>query len=109
MTKKDIISVVAVAILGVAMAIVVVNALLGDIDDKSATFRSIDVVNSSVGAPDPEVFNPEAINPTVDVFVGTCVDKNGNGTLDEDELVGCTKSTGEEEIVEDQEEVDEGR
>lgn len=108
MSKKDIISVVAVAVLGVVMAIVVVNSLLGDIDDKSETFRSIDVVNSSVGTPDPEVFNPEAINPTVDVFVGTCVDKNGNGKLDEDELVGCTKSTGEEEIVEDQEEIDEG-
>ena len=108
MKRKDIISIVAVAILGVVAVIVAVNSILGDIDDKSATFRSIEVVNSSVGAPDPEVFNPDAINPTVDVFVGNCVDKNGNGQLDEDELVGCSRSEPEEEVVEDQEEIDEG-
>ena len=109
MKKKDIISIVAIAILGVVAAIVAVNSILGDINDKSATFRSIDAVNSSVGVPDPEVFNPAAINPTVDVYVGNCVDKNGNGQLDEDELIGCSRSKPEEEIVEDQEEIDEGR
>ena len=107
MKKKDIISIVAVAVLGVVAAIVAANSILGDIDDKSATFRSIEVVSSEVGAPGPEVFNPMAINPTVDVYVGNCVDKNGNGQLDDDELIGCTKAT--EEIVEDQEEIDEGR
>ncbi len=110
MSKKDIISIIAVAILGVVAAFVGVNSILGDINDKSATFRSIEVVNSSVGEPDPEVFNPEAINPTVDVFVGNCVDKNGNGQLDDDEKIGCNKETGQEEqIIEDTEELDEGR
>lgn len=109
MKKKDIVSIVAVAILGVVAAIVIVNSILGDINDKSATFRSIETVNSSVGVPDPEVFNPEAINPTVDVYVGNCIDKNGNGQLDEDELIGCMRSEPKEEIVEDQEEIDEGR
>lgn len=106
MKKKDIISIVAVAILGTVAAIVAVNSILGDINDKSATFRSIEGVSSNVGTPDPEVFNPSAINPTVDVYVGNCIDKNSNGQLDEDELVGCHKPT--EEVVEDQEEVDEG-
>ena len=105
MKKKDIISIVAVAVLGVVAAIVTVNSILGDINDKSVTFRSIDVVSSDVGTPDPEVFNPRAINPTVDVYVGNCVDKNGNGQLDEDELIGCSKV--EEEDTEDQEEIDE--
>lgn len=109
MRKKDIISIVAVAILGVVAAIVAVNSILGDIDDKSATFRSIEVVNSGVGVPDPEVFNPDAINPTVDVYVGNCLDKNGNGQLDEDELIGCSRSEPKEEVVEDQEEIDEGQ
>lgn len=108
MKKKDIISIVAVAVLGVVAAIIAVNSILGDIDDKSATFKSIEVVNNSVGTPDPEVFNPSAINPTVDVYVGNCVDKNGNGQLDEDELIGCSRSEPKEEIVEDQEEIDEG-
>ncbi|MDO4889707.1 MAG: hypothetical protein Q4A25_03420 [Candidatus Saccharibacteria bacterium] len=109
MKRKDIVSIVAVAILGIVAAIVAVNSILGDINDKSATFRSIEVVNSNVGTPDPEVFNPDAINPTVDVYVGNCVDKNGNGQLDEDELIGCMRSKPEEEIVEDQEEIDEGQ
>ncbi|MBQ3468317.1 hypothetical protein IJH19_02185 [Candidatus Saccharibacteria bacterium] len=108
MSKKDIISIVAVAILGTVAAIVAVNSILGDINDKSATFKFIDVVNSSVGTPDPEVFNPDAINPTVDVFVGGCVDKNGNGQLDEDEKIGCSRGQ-EEEIVEDQAEINEGQ
>ena len=96
MSKKDIISIIAVAILGTVAAIVGVNAILGDINDKSVTFKSIDVVSKEVGTPDPEVFNPDAINPTVEVFVGGCVDKNSNGKLDEDELVGCTKASQEE-------------
>lgn len=96
MSKKDIISIIAVAILGVVAAIVGVNAILGDINDKSVTFKSIDVVSKDVGTPDPEVFNPDAINPTVEVYVGNCIDKNGNGNLDDDELVGCTKTEQEE-------------
>lgn len=107
MSKKDIASIIAVAILGTVAAIVAVNSILGDINDKSATFKYIDVVSNSVGTPDPEVFNPDAINPTVDVFVGGCVDKNGNGQLDEDEKIGCVRGQ-EEEIVEDQQEEDEG-
>lgn len=96
MSKKDIISIIAVAILGVVAAIVGVNAILGDINDKSVTFKSIEVISKDVGIPDPEVFNPDAINPTVEVYVGNCVDKNGNGNLDEDELLGCTKLEQEE-------------
>lgn len=107
MRRKDIVSIVAVAILGIVVAIVAVNSILGDISDKSATFRSIEAVNSNVGTPDPEVFNQDAINPTVDVYVGTCVDKNGNGQLDDDELDGCVRNEPEEDTEEQEEKEEE--
>ena len=79
MSKKDIISIIAVAILGIVAAIVGVNTILGDINDKSVTFKSIETISKDVGTPDPEVFNPDAINPTVEVYVGNCTEYDSNG------------------------------
>ena len=102
MNKKDIFMVVGVAILGVMASAVIVNMVLGDVNEKSETFNSIEVVKAAVGTPDSEVFNPDAINPTVDVYVGNCIDKNGNGQLDDDELIGCSKNNSDEENTEEE-------
>ena len=61
--------------LGVIMAIIslfAVNALLGNPDEASVTITSIDSIDSTLSIPDNEIFNINAINPTVDACVGTC-------------------------------------
>ena len=94
MRQSDIFTVLLVGTIGVIASFFLVNMLLGDPNEKSVTFKTIEVVDAGLAAPDPEVFNSEAINPTVEVFVGDCVDRDQNGVLDEAELIACGRVDG---------------
>lgn len=100
MKQSDIFTVLLVATIGIIASFFLVNTILGDPNEKSVTFKKIEVVDAGLAVPDPEVFNAEAINPTVEVFVGDCVDRDQNGVLDEAELIACGRvdgsSSGEE-------------
>ena len=58
-----------------------VNAIMGNPDDASETWKTITVVEPSVTQPNPDTFNADAINPTVEVYVGNCVDQDKDGKL----------------------------
>lgn len=92
MRQSDIFTVIAVAIVGVLVSSILLNMILGNPDEKSVSFKTVEVIESALETPDPEVFNPEAINPTVEVFVGDCVDQDQNGELDEAELIACGRA-----------------
>ncbi|MBR5621164.1 hypothetical protein IKW75_01620 [Candidatus Saccharibacteria bacterium] len=94
MKQSDIFTVLAVATVGIVASFFLVNMLLGDPNEKSVTFKKIEVVDATLSVPDPEVFNSEAINPTVEVYVGDCVDMDQNGELDEAELIACGRVDG---------------
>lgn len=104
MRQSDIFTIIAVAVVGVVVSSVLLNMILGNPDEKSVSFKTVEVIESTLDNPDPEVFNPEAINPTVEVYVGECVDLDQNGVLDEAELIACgradassdTSNSGEE-------------
>jgi len=67
--KNDLFTAIVVAIVGVVMGFVVCNLFVGEIATKS--IKTIDSsVNINLDAPDEEVFNAEALNPTVEVYVG---------------------------------------
>ena len=89
MKKSDILTVIMVATVGTVVAAVLCNMLLGNPDDKSVSFKNITVVDPELAEPDPEVFNIEAINPTVEVYVGNCVDQDQDGKLSDEELAVC--------------------
>ena len=89
MKQSDIISIILVAILGTGIAAWACNALLGNPDDESVTFTTIGKIDSSLGTPDPDIFNINAINPTVEVYVGSCVDQDRDGVLSDNELAEC--------------------
>ena len=89
MKSQDIISVVSIAVVGTLIAYFIMNALLGDPLDKTISFDYLDFDAGQFYTPDGEMFNPAAINPTVDVYVGTCVDINHNGLLEDFEKVAC--------------------
>lgn len=65
-------TVVLIAIVATIVAALTVNAVLGDPNDESVSINYMDIIQPTVSDPDPEVFNKEAVNPTVEVYVGNC-------------------------------------
>lgn len=94
MKQSDFFTVVLVAVIGAAISAFLVSMMLGDPNSKSVSFKKIDVIEPGLVEPDPEVFNPDAINPTVEVYVGDCVDQDQNGMLDDAELAACGRVNG---------------
>ncbi len=92
MKKDDIFAVAVVGTIGAVAAFFAVNSLLGDLSSKSVTFNLPTTITTSLAEPDPEIFNLEAINPTVEVYVGNCRDDDHNGILNEAELEACGES-----------------
>lgn len=76
--KNDLATTVIVAIVGVVAAYFICDMLVPPIE--SVKFKTIDgSVSPDVGAPNSEIFNYKALNPTVEVYVGTCTSFNQNG------------------------------
>lgn len=96
MKQSDIFSIILVASIGTLAAFFVCDALLGDPDERATSFKVIAPISKELTQPNSEVFNPDAINPTVEVYVGECRDVDRNGILDRAELVSCGKATPEQ-------------
>lgn len=94
MKQSDVFTVIIVATVGTVAAAILCNLLLGDPNDKSVTFKTVEVIEATLAQPDPEVFNPEAINPTVEVYVGECEDIDQDGDLSKAELIACGRLDG---------------
>lgn len=118
MKKSDIATVIIIAIIGFLASFFGCKAILGNPDEKSVSFKTVNVIQKEVADPDPEVFNSEAINPTVEVFVGECEDIDHNGMLDQAELMVCNEeqenvevetqdTENQEEITQDQKDTEE--
>lgn len=97
MKQSDIFSIIIIASVGTLVSYFVVNSILGNPDLQYADIRTIDEISPDLVEPDSELFNPDAINPTVEVFVGECQDVDGNGILSRDELIKCGKIVVEED------------
>ena len=97
MKSSDIISIVIVAMIGVLGSYFAVNALMGNPDDAYVSYKTIEVISPDLAVPDSEVFNADAINPTVEVEIDSCEDTNGNGILDPDEQRRCLGQEEESE------------
>ncbi len=92
MKRSDIYSLILIAGIGTLAAFLICNQLLGDPSTAKVEFKKLSsVIESDLIAPDPEVYNSAAVNPTVEVYVGDCVDVDQNGILDEGELIACGK------------------
>lgn len=97
MKQSDIFTLILIAGIGTLAAFFVCQTLLGDPDSASVRFKTVNrVVSSELAAPDLEVFNSTSINPTVEVYVGGCEDIDQNGILDEMELASCQPEELEE-------------
>lgn len=89
MKQSDIFSIIIIAGVGTIVSYFVVNNILGNPDMRYANIKTINPISADLAEPDPELFNKDAINPTVEVFVGKCQDIDGNGILSYEEQVKC--------------------
>lgn len=109
MKLSDYVSVIMIAVFGTVLAYFLTNSLLGDPKDKTVSFEYIEAVTPDLVEPDSELFNAGAVNPTVEIYVGSCVDRNSDGVIDEGELAECGQATPESETTDGTEdELDEG-
>ncbi|MBR2542988.1 hypothetical protein IKF03_00055 [Candidatus Saccharibacteria bacterium] len=76
--KTDLATAIIAAIAGFVIAFFVTNLLTGSIEDFS--YKTVDAdVSTTLEEPSPEVFNYRALNPTVEVYIGSCVEYNESG------------------------------
>ena len=113
MKQSDIFTIIIIASIGMVGAFFASNAILGNPDELTMKHKNISPISTEVVEPDPETFNRDAINPTVEVYVGQCEDVDQNGILDRAELVACGKASPEEskeeQKTEDKQKKDEGQ
>lgn len=77
--KTDLATSIGIAIVGAVIAFVICNFLIGPIEPVS--FQTIDSgsdIDASLAAPNVDVFNYKALNPTVEVYVGDCGESSEN-------------------------------
>ena len=90
MKQSDVFSIIFVAGVGVFASFFACQAIMGDPNEAVISFTALrEPITADLVSPEPEVFNSTAINPTVEVYVGDCIDRDGNGILDDSELVAC--------------------
>ena len=89
MKTSDYITVGFVAVLVTVIAYFAVNSILGDPKAKSVRFDYLGEVSSTLNTPNVEIFNAAALNPTVEVYIGSCVDQDQDGILNEQERKDC--------------------
>ena len=76
--KTEVFTTILAGIVGVFVGYFVANLLMGEI--KPVTVNTVDSnISSDLADPDPEIFNYKAIDPTVEVYVGSCAEYGENG------------------------------
>lgn len=85
--KTDLASSIGIAVVGVIVAYFISNILVGSFTTGDYTVKTIETeVKADIATPDPSVFNYRALNPTVEVYVGSCKEYDDNGQcIDNDE------------------------
>lgn len=71
MKKTDIAMIILIASVSMLIAYFIANAVLGDVRKDSVKVKTADKISSDVAEPDKTVFNTNAINPTVEVIIGS--------------------------------------
>ncbi len=98
--KTDLATSIAAAVAGVLISYFICNLFLGPIEDFS--FKTIETeVTADVTAPDIEVFNYKALNPTVEVYVGECDEYDAYGECLDTENTENTENGENSESIEE--------
>lgn len=70
MKKNDLASIILIASISAMVAWFGANAVIGEPKQDALKVKTADEISAGVEEPDPQVFNAEAINPTVERSIG---------------------------------------
>lgn len=70
MKKSDMLTIAVIALISVMVAYFVAGTLIGQPSQDTVTIKEANPIKSTVTDPDPDIFNKNAINPTVEVQIG---------------------------------------
>ena len=70
MKRTDIAMIIFIASMSVLVSYFVANAILGDAKNEAVVVKTVDAITSEVNEPDERIFNDDAVNPTVEVYIG---------------------------------------
>jgi len=71
MKKTDIAMIVLIASISILIAFFGTRTIFGGAANESVKVKTVEAINSSIQEPDPAIFNKDAINPAVEVQVGS--------------------------------------
>lgn len=70
MKKSDIAMIILIASVSILIAYFVAKGIVGDVQNQSVKVKTTESISEQITTPDPTIFNPNAINPTVEVIIG---------------------------------------
>lgn len=70
MKRSDIAMIILIASISMLLAYFISKSVLGDVGNQSVKVKTAEKIITEVATPDEDVFNPSAINPTVEVIIG---------------------------------------
>lgn len=70
MKRTDVAMIVFIASMSMLISYFVANAILGDTQNEAVVVKTVDAITDEVNEPDVRIFNEDAVNPTVEVFIG---------------------------------------
>ena len=70
MKSTDIAAIILIAAISVGGAYFIADAVIGKPQNESVKVRTATPISADIQQPDSEIFNKDAINPTVEVVIG---------------------------------------
>jgi len=71
MKKSDIAMIVLIASVSILVSFFATRAIFGEGATENVKVKTIEQINADIVDPDPAIFNKDAINPAVEVQVGS--------------------------------------
>lgn len=71
MKKTDIAMIILIASFSMIVSYFVTKSIMGDASNKAVVVKVAEPISSDIADPDPRIFNSDAINPTVEVTIGS--------------------------------------
>ena len=95
MKRSDFATIILIGGFAIITGVLIGNWLYGDLSKERATITFLDPISSNFLAPDPEIFNVDAVNPTVPVIIG----QDGHPIPEEEEDEEDDDGTEDEEWI----------
>lgn len=70
MKRTDVAMIIFIASVSMLGSYLIANTILGGAQNEAVTVKTADSISKNVNTPDDRIFNKDAVNPTVEVYIG---------------------------------------